>query len=243
MTDLEKRLLREKFGGGADLDGAERRLADGEPFAYILGEWYFMNETYEVSPAVLIPRPDTEHLTEAAVKALPKGGELLDLCTGSGCVGISALCARPDCTALLCDLSEAALDVASRNAVRNGVSSRASLRRLDVLSPELTSLGRRFPVVTANPPYIRTDVIPTLETVRREPHMALDGGADGLVFYRALLSAFDALVGDGGAMLLEIGYDQGDALRSLAAAHGLSIAVARDYGGNDRVVTLRRAPC
>jgi len=240
MTEREKGLLLDKFGSGCDLALCEKRLNDGEPLAYILGEWYFWDETYRVTPDVLIPRPDTEHLAEAAIKALGDGGRLLDLCTGSGCVAISTVKHTKNTTGIACDISKAALEIARENAEANGVSDRITFRRLDVLERDaLASLGR-FKVVTSNPPYIRTDVIPTLETVQHEPKQALDGGNDGLVFYRALTAAFDILVDDGGVMLLEIGYDQGEDIKSICRAVGLSCTVRRDYSGNDRVAVVVR---
>ncbi len=241
MTDRERRLLREKFGPDYDFAAADRRMREGEPLAYLLGEWYFYDETYIVTPDVLIPRPDTEHLVDAARKALKAGDTLLDLCCGSGCVGISAVLHAPGTSVLLCDVSEKALGIARRNAERNRAADRASFRRTDVLDAEqLRALGS-FPVVTANPPYIRTGLLPSLETIRREPRLALDGGEDGLRFYRALTAAFPMLVKEGGVMLLEIGWDQGDALRRLAADASLSCEIRRDYGGNERVAVLKRA--
>ena len=119
MTDHERRLLADKFGADCDFAAFDRRMREGEPLAYLLGEWYFYDETYIVTPDVLIPRPDTEHLVDAARKALKDGDTLLDLCCGSGCVGISAAAHAPGVSVLLCDISEAALEVARRNAETN----------------------------------------------------------------------------------------------------------------------------
>ncbi len=239
MTDREKSFLREKFGANCDLDAFQKRLDDGEPFAYILGEWYFYDEVYTVTPDVLIPRPDTEHLVESAIKALKPGDRLLDLCCGSGCVGISTVRNSRGTSVLSCDISAAALDITRQNAERNGVNDRVETRQVDVLDRDaLRSLGR-FPVVASNPPYIRREVIPTLETVQREPKLALDGGDDGLDFYRALVDAFGDLVEVGGVMALEIGYDQGDDLRRLCREARLDCEVRRDYSGNERVVVIR----
>jgi len=240
MTAHEAALLRDRFGADCDLDAYEKRMADGEPLAYILGEWYFWDETYTVSPDVLIPRPDTEHLVEAAIKALKGGGRLLDLCCGSGCVAISALLHSDAVSGTACDISDGALEITRINAVRNKVNKPLEIKKLDVLDRNALAALGRFDVVASNPPYIRTDVIPTLETVQSEPVLALDGGSDGLIFYRALVSAFELLVNDGGVMLLEIGYDQGDELRLLCAEYGLDCMVTRDYGGNERVVKIER---
>lgn len=240
MTLREEALLREKFGADCDIAEFQSRLDGGEPFAYILGEWYFWDETYKVTPDVLIPRPDTEHIVEAALKYLPENGRMCDLCCGSGCIGISTVRHKSGAVCLSCDISAKALDITLHNAALNGVSDSITVKQLDVLDhAALADIGK-FDVVTSNPPYIRTDVIPTLDTVQHEPKLALDGGADGLIFYRALLDAFDNVVADGGVMVLEIGYDQGDDLRGLCGERGLLCEVRRDYGGNERVCLVRR---
>jgi len=240
MTLREEALLREKFGPNCDMASFRARLDGGEPFAYILGEWYFWDEVYKVTPDVLIPRPDTEHIVEAALRYLPENGSMCDLCCGSGCIGISIAAHKKGAVCLSCDISAAALDITVHNASLNGVSGRIAVKQLDVLDGvSLAGIGK-FDVVTSNPPYIRTDVIPTLETVQREPMLALDGGADGLVFYRALLDAFDSLVNDGGVMILEIGYDQGDELRALCNERRLTCEIRKDYSSNDRVCIVQR---
>ncbi len=233
----EARLLCEAFEGEALADAVARRVAR-EPLQYILGEWGFFRESYEVSPDCLVPRPDTEHLVERAISLLPTGARFLDLCTGSGCVAISTLCARPDTTACAVDLFPNTLSLAARNAEKNGVAERAEFHLADVLETP-PSMGQ-FDAILSNPPYIRTDVIGTLShEVKCEPHAALDGGADGLVFYRAILDGWRTLLREGGFFLFEIGYDQAAALSEMAGVCGLSFEVFRDYGGNDRVVLIR----
>ena len=155
ITDREIAMLRDKFGAECDIEAFRKRLDDGEPLAYILGEWYFWDEVYTVTPDVLIPRADTEHVVEAAVKRLNGGGSLCDLCCGSGCIGISVLCHTDGTSCLSCDISPAALDITRKNAEINGVSGRLAALLTDVLDKNaLASLGR-FDVVTSNPPYIR----------------------------------------------------------------------------------------
>ena len=233
----EARLLCEAFSGEALCAAVARRVAS-EPLQYILGEWGFWRETYEVSPDCLVPRPDTEHLVERAIALLPKDARFLDLCTGSGCVAISTLCSRPDTTALAVDLFEGTLALAARNATRNGVADRVQFLQADVLKTP-PSVGQ-FDAILSNPPYIATDVVDTLAAeVQHEPRAALDGGADGLVFYRAILTAWRPLLRPNGFFLFEIGYDQGDQLRALAREVGLVAEVYRDYGGNDRVVLIK----
>lgn len=233
----EARLLTEAFRGEA-LATAVARRTSREPLQYILGEWGFWRETYEVSPDCLVPRPDTEHLVERAIALLPEGARFADLCTGSGCVAISTLCSRPDTTALAVDLFPRTLALATRNAARNGVAERVQLLQADVLQAP-PSVGE-FDAILSNPPYIQRSVVDTLsDEVLREPRAALDGGEDGLDFYRAILTAWRKTLRTGGFFLFEIGYDQGEALRALAREMGLGAEVFRDYGGNDRVVLIR----
>ena len=223
---------------------AVRSRAERVPLQYLLGEWQFFRQTYEVTPDCLIPRADTEVLVERAIRAMPPSSFFADLCTGSGCIAISTLCERPDTTAIAVDLSRAALDVATRNADKNGVTERLEICRADILSENTEwAFSRPRPsAILSNPPYIRSAALLELSPeVLAEPRMALDGGADGLVFYRALLRlARDWLASDG-FCLFEIGYDQADDLRRLADENGFLCTILRDYGGNDRVAELRRA--
>lgn len=226
------------------LEKAVRTRADRFPLQYLLGEWDFYRQTYEVTPSCLIPRADTEFLVERAIRTLPRDAFFADLCTGSGCIAISTLCERPDTTALVVDLSEDALAVASRNAEKSGVADRLEFCRADVLSEDSAwALSRPRPAaILSNPPYIRSDAWNALsKEVKHEPRMALDGGADGLVFYRALLRLASVWLAPNGFCLFEIGYDQADDLRQLASENGFSCTILRDYGGNDRVAELKRA--
>lgn len=210
-----------------------RRLS-GEPLAYILGEVGFYNETYLVSPACLIPRADTEILVEEAVKRLPEGAHFADFCTGSGCVAISTLAARTDTKAIAYDISAAALELAKQNAARNGVSDRIMFVGCDLLSD--TAEGS-FDAILSNPPYIPSDVVPTLsKEVGHEPKIALDGGADGMDFYRHIVENYPVPL-----ILFEIGYDQEAAIIALGEAHGYKTSVRRDYGGNPRCAILEKA--
>ena len=232
----EARLLAEHYGGEVPQSALARRLAH-EPLQYLLGEWWFYKERYIVTQDCLIPRADTETLVEQAVRCLPQNARFLDLCTGSGCVAISTLCARPDTAAVAVDKFENTLAVARRNAEANGVAGRCTFCRADVLADP--SIPGPYDAILANPPYIPDAVVPTLSAeVRHEPSAALCGGADGLDFYRAMLTRWAKLLRSGGFWLFEIGYDQADALRELAAAHGLSCELTRDLGGRDRVVRL-----
>ncbi len=233
LTKLEEQLLSEKFPSEVEYNAALSRLEGGEPLAYILGEWYFYNETYKVSPDCLIPRPETEHIVDELIRVLPKNARFADLCTGSGCIAISVLCHRPDVTAVAVDISDKAIAIAKENAILNGVSDRISFICADILNDE--SLGAEiFDAISSNPPYICSAVIDTLqEQVKREPRIALDGGADGLDFYRVIFNKYSKNVKCGGKIICEIGYDQG---KSLFESFGCRII--KDYSSNDRVAIL-----
>ena len=219
---------------GEALQDARKRLAAGEPLPYITGKAYFYREEYEVSPAVLIPRPDTERVVETLVRLLPQGAHFADLCCGSGCIGISALCERRDCTADALDLSAEAVRIARRNAQHNGVYDRYCVSEGDVHTARDTG----YDIVAANPPYIESGEMATLDdsVLAYEPAIALDGGADGMDFYRVILDRYRPRI----CYIFEIGYQQRERICSLAAAHGMSCEVSKDYGGNDRVAVIRR---
>lgn len=238
----EARLLCEAFQGDA-LEAALTRRLTHYPLQYILGEWHFYREVYEVNESCLIPRSDTEILVELAIKRLRNGARFLDLCTGSGCVAISTLAARPDTSAVAVDLFPETLALATRNAAKNNVADRFTPRQYDILkSPDATFGTACFDAILSNPPYILDSVIPSLQPeVGYEPRAALAGGADGLDFYRAILQNWRKLLTPDGMMLFEIGYDQAEALRALAATADFECTIQRDYGGLDRVAVLTRA--
>ena len=209
------------------------------PLGYVLGQVDFYRETYEVTPDTLIPRPDTEELVEAAIRRLPQGGRILDLCTGSGCVAVSILANRRDARGEAWEWNPGALAVAERNAARNGVADRLTFRLADVL--EACSYERVEPcdLLVSNPPYLDASEMASLTPeVAREPAMALDGGADGLTFYRAIAAYGRGVLKPGGAMLFEIGWKQGDALRRLSRDMGYACSVLPDIEERDRVAVL-----
>lgn len=239
-----------------DRDYVDSELADAVekrcrrfPLQYIVGHWAFCNNEYEVSPDCLIPRADTELLVETAIRLLPHGAHFADLCTGSGCIAISTLSERPDCRATAVELYGKALNIAERNAERNGVSDRIKFICADVLdgkclaaSYDTQSDRPKFDAVISNPPYIPTKDIDGLgEEVRCEPRAALDGGTDGLVFYRTVISYCGEYLKEGGFVLFEIGYDQADAVCGIARDNGYTCTVHKDLEGNNRMVLLRRA--
>lgn len=224
------------------LDTAIARRCAREPLQYILGEWDFYRQTYEVSPDCLIPRSDTEILVAEAIHRLPPSARFADLCTGSGCIAISTLAERPDTSAIAVDKFPATLALAERNAVRNGVRERFTPLCADVLADDFSPTDAPLDAILCNPPYIVTEVIDTLAPeVKAEPIAALDGGDDGLLFYRQILRTQTKYLKDDGFILFEIGYDQADAVVALGHAHGFANAkVIRDLGKRDRVVYLSR---
>ena len=220
---------------------AVQRRAKREPLQYILKHWYFMNEEYEVSPNCLIPRADTELIAEQAIKLLRHGGKLLDLCCGSGCIGISVLAARPDCCGDGVDIFPETLALAKRNSEKNGVSSRIKFHKVNVLFPSESKLQGSYDIIVSNPPYIRTSELSGLDPeLAHEPQAALDGGEDGLIFYRAILDLWLDLLAPEGTLIFEIGYDQGADLEKLATDLGLSCEILQDLSGLDLAARIKR---
>ncbi len=233
---------QERDWGECDtLRAAVERRCNRYPLQYLIGEWTFYRQCYEVSPDCLIPRSDTEILVEQAIKLLPQEARFADLCTGSGCIAVSALAERPDTRAVAVDKFENTLALATRNAEKNKVRDRFVPLCADVLRDlSLPDGFTSLDAILCNPPYIPTAVLATLAPeLTAEPSAALDGGADGLIFYRALLQRAAKHLKPNGFFLFEIGYDQADALRGLGAEYGfLGYECRRDLGGNDRVVRL-----
>lgn len=225
----------------ASLEEAVERRAAHYPLQYLLGEWDFYRQTYEVSPDCLIPRSDTEILVEEAIRILPPNALFADLCTGSGCIAVSVLAERSDTRAVAVEKFLPTLQLAERNAARNRVSDRFTPICADLFEDAFLPSGVLFDAILSNPPYIRRSVLDELEPeLFAEPRAALDGGADGLCFYRRILHSCRAFLKPQGVILLEIGFDQADAIRALAAENGFSdCRILRDYGGCDRVAILK----
>ncbi len=221
---------------------ARRRLAH-EPVARIVGEREFWGLPFALSPATLVPRPDTETVVETVLDLLPdRQAPLLmaDFGTGSGCILVALLHELPQARGLGVDLSLGALRTARRNAWANGVGERS----LFALSHWADAVTGRFDLIVSNPPYIASPVIETLDREVREhdPLLALDGGPDGLEPYRILLGEAKRLLVPGGLLAVEIGYDQADDLTGLAAANGLEmVRIAHDLSGNPRCVAMKRS--
>ena len=218
---------------------AEERLT-GKPLEYITKSACFFGLDFYVDERVLVPRADTEIIVEKAIE-LSGGGKIADICCGSGCIGLSVLKNVNGATADMFDISEGACEVSRENARRLGLSERANILRQDVFSPDFLSHGEKYDIIISNPPYIRTEVIKGLSAeVKSEPHIALDGGDDGLVFYRRLLDVCLKALSDGGAIIFEIGYDQAADVTAEAEKRGLSGEVFRDYGKNDRCIVIKK---
>lgn len=224
----------------AALAELKKRRLDGEPLAYLTGEWEFYGLTLKVTPAVLIPRIDTEVLADLAItegRKLGRPVRILDLCTGSGCIGLAAASHLPESEAVLCDLSPAALAVAEENVVRCGLAGRVRCVRADARQDPPAGLGT-FDLLVCNPPYIPAGDIGGLDkTVRAfEPHMALDGGADGLDFYRDITRRWKDVLKPDGLLFYEVGIGQGADVAGILAENGFSPKISRDTQDIDRVV-------
>ncbi len=210
-----------------------KKRAEGVPVAYILGEKEFMGLSFRLNEDTLIPRPDTECLVEKVIeKNAFKNPRILDLCTGSGCIGISLAKFIPSACCDLTDISCGALEMAEKNATINDVACRTKVFKLDVINDEIKE---KYDIIVSNPPYIESDIVPTLEVSRFEPARALDGGDDGLDFYKAIIKKSYRALEKGGMLALEIGYNQGESVKNLC--HDFeTIELYKDYGNNDRVI-------
>lgn len=228
--------------------------AGGTPVQYITGEQEFMGITFKVNENVLIPRQDTETLVEEVINDIkdlavknkaPRGGlQILDMCCGSGAIGVSLCKLVKDTRVTAADISSKAIAVAKENAQNAGVSKLMKFVESDLFTSLRKGVGSvKFHIIASNPPYIRHAVIPTLqrEIFEHEPILALDGGEDGLDFYRRILASAPDYLRPNGLLYLEIGHDQGGVVSSLAEESGKfeDITIVRDLAGHDRVVKCR----
>ena len=218
-----------------------RRLA-GEPVAYLIGEWEFYGIPLDISRDVLVPRSDTEVLASLAIDLLQKAGEgarLLDMCAGSGCVGLAAAVHAPQSRVVLADWSEEALRICRQNVRRNGLNARVTCVRADAREAAPSALWD-FDVIACNPPYIPSGDIGGLDADVKdyEPRMALDGGPDGLDFYRAIAGKWQSALRLGGTLLFEVGMGQAPAVEDILAQNGFTgINTYPDTRGIWRVVS------
>jgi len=210
-----------------------KKREKGIPVAYILGEKEFMGLNFRLNSDTLIPRPDTECLVEKIIeKNTLSSPRILDLCTGSGCIGISLACFIKEAKCDLTDISEGALEMAEENTHLNKVGDRTSVFKLDVLSDDIKN---EYDIIVSNPPYIESAVVPALEVSKFEPSRALDGGEDGLDFYRVIAEKAYNSLEKGGMLALEIGFNQGESVKNLCKDFS-SVELYKDYGDNDRVI-------
>ncbi len=229
LSPEQEQLYRERI---------EKR-ASHVPVQHITGKAYFMGLEFFVNEHVLIPRFDTEVLVEEVLKRTKEGACILDMCTGSGCILLSVLYEKKDCIGVGADISERALAVAQKNADSLGIS--ASFVHTDLFE----HIAGKYDIIVSNPPYIRTDVIDTLEVEvkEHEPVLALDGMADGLYFYRKIVAQAPEFLRENGYLCFEIGYDQGEAVSVLMKDGGFEqVTVIKDLSGLDRVV-IGGKPC
>jgi release factor glutamine methyltransferase len=222
-----------------------RNRSEGVPVAYLVGHKEFYSLDFEVSPSVLIPRPDTETLVMTFLELAKPVAEPLcvDVGTGSGCIPIACAMHHPTARFVAIDNSETAVQVARRNVARHGLAERIEVRSGNLLEPLNPDESPDF--ILSNPPYIPSSEIPKLERNVRdyEPHSALDGGSDGLEIVRKLVDQAAMKLKSGGILLIEIGFDQGEPVRSSYAADSnwKSVELRKDLGGIPRVVVLSRA--
>ena len=223
---------------------AVKRVAEGEPIAYVLGEWDFFGMTLQVTKDVLIPRDDTCAVAELAIKYglfLEKAPRILDLCTGSGCIGLAIASRIQDARVTLADISKEAIAVAKRNVAGQKLTSRVSCVIANALGAPEPFLGK-FDMIVSNPPYITTAEMKSLpDSVKNfEPHLALHGGSDGLDFYRNIAHEYAAALKPNGLLCFEFGIHQGDDICQILEDAGFSVLErTNDYNNVERAVIAR----
>ena len=222
------------------MDEGVTRLRSGEPLAYVLGEWEFYGLTLQVTPDVLIPRDDTCAVVQLAIHQalfLPESPRILDLCTGSGCIGLALASRIKDARVTLADISKEALAVARKNAAANKLPHITCIQA-DALKPAAPFLGK-FDMIVSNPPYINAWDMEQLpkSVADYEPHLALFGGEDGLDFYRSIAKNYKSALKPGGYLAFEFGEEQGDDICKILEANGFTILErTKDYHDTERAV-------
>jgi len=238
---LADRELYASEGICQEMDVLTARVASGEPLAYILGEWEFYGLKLYVDRNVLIPRDDTCAVAALAIQKglfLDKDPRILDLCTGSGCIGLAIASRVKDARVTLADISRDALNIAKKNAVRNNLTGRISCIQADALGKPSAFLGK-FDLIVSNPPYITSaDMLELDHSVKDfEPHLALHGGEDGLKFYRSIAKNYAAALKPGGYLAFEFGDGQGDDVCRILEENQYTILErTRDYNDRERAV-------
>jgi release factor glutamine methyltransferase len=247
-TDYERELTDADRG---KLRGLVTRAGEHEPIAYLTGRAHFFNLEFDVTRDVLIPRPDTETLVENVIQAVRRqlvldAPRVLDLCTGSGCVAAAIAHGLKNAVVIATEVSPAAAAVARGNVEKLGLTGRVTVEEGDLFEPLKRIVDPQpFDLIVANPPYIPTGQIESLDRSVRdyEPLKALDGGEDGLALHRRIVAEAPGRLNAGGRIFLEIQFDQGPAARELFAGIGEAwdeVRVLKDHAGHDRVVTARK---
>ena len=218
-----------------------KELIKGKPLQYITNKQEFMGLNFYVDENVLIPQPDTEILVEKAIEIAEttQKNKILDMCTGSGCIAISLAKKINNVQITAVDISNSALNVANKNAINNNVENKIKFINSDIFN----NIEEKFDIIVSNPPYIETETINKLEIeVQNEPHLALDGGIDGLKFYKTIANNAFKYLNENGYLLLEIGYNQQNSVTQLLQDIGKykNIETVKDLGGNYRVVIARK---
>ncbi len=226
------------------LQTAVKRVLNGEPLAYILGQWEFYGMQLQVDSNVLIPRDDTCAVTELAISQalfLGNNPRILDLCTGSGCIGLAIAQRVPDAKVTLADISKAALMVAKTNITAHKLSGRVACCQTDALGEPAAFLGK-FDLIVSNPPYITSEEMEQLPSSVKdfEPHLALHGGDDGLIFYRNIADRYRKALKPGGYLCFEFGMGQGDAVCQILSNNGFTVLERKkDFNHIERAVLAR----
>ncbi len=220
---------------------AVKKRAQRYPLQYILGKWEFMGLEFTVNENCLIPRPDTECVTEAAIRCCPEGGRVLDLCTGSGCIIASLLNYTKNTAGCAVELYPHTAELARKNLAALGLSHRCTVITGDA-AVDLFPETEKFHVIVSNPPYIAKDEMETLEPeLGHEPRAALTDEADGLSLIEPIIRIYKHHLTENGVMILEHGWQQSEAVLKIACDNGLSGDIIRDFGGNIRGCVLKQS--
>ncbi|PIQ88858.1 MAG: protein-(glutamine-N5) methyltransferase, release factor-specific [Candidatus Omnitrophica bacterium CG11_big_fil_rev_8_21_14_0_20_42_13] len=231
------------------LNNALRMRAAGRPLQYILGSTEFMGLKFKVTEGVFIPRPETEILAEAVIKRVrelkSQSVKILDIGTGSGCIAVSLARFFPEAVITATDISEQALNLARENAASNGVSDRIKFIQCNIL-PQYSILNTQYEIIVSNPPYVSScDIVGLDKEVKCEPIIALDGGPDGLSFYREIIDQSPRYLKDDALLIMEIGYNQAGAVKEITESQGAFklLETIKDYNAIDRVIVMQNLKC
>jgi release factor glutamine methyltransferase len=242
LSHLDTELTASQF---AIVQSAIERLQSGEPLPYVLGHWEFFGMDFEVSPVVLIPRPETELLVEHAISWLtsyPGHLRVLELGTGSGCIAVTIARHVPDVVIVASDISAPALRIAQQNALKHNVQRQIQFIQADLWSavPKDPTPDQQFDMICSNPPYIPTQALHRLPIYGREPTLALDGGIQGISVLEKVIQGAKAWLKEDGKMLVEVDSSHSDLVKSNACANfqGRTIEILKDLAGHDRLLSI-----